>query len=122
MKRYSVLLWKWTFVKGYVFLCFVKKNGKNIIKKFSEKYSQKLFDHAKQSASDTFKTASKREIQETADTTGDLTGNEITDRVTKVSKNWPNNNSEANEEEILRKRYISPAKRQKIIDGLRLIQ
>ena len=57
------------------------------MKKFSEKYSQKLFDHAKQSASDTFKTASKREIQETADTTGDLSGNEITDRVTKVSKN-----------------------------------
>ena len=32
----------------------------------------------------------------------------------------PKNNSETNEEEILRGRYISPELGQKIIDGLRL--
>ena len=33
----------------------------------------------------------------------------------------PKNNSETNEEEILRDRYISPEQRQKIIYDLRLI-
>ena len=39
------------FVKGYGFLSFAKnmgkKNGKNISKNLSGKYSQKLLDHAK---------------------------------------------------------------------------
>ena len=33
----------------------------------------------------------------------------------------PQNNSKTNEEEILRERYISPGRRHKIIDDLRLI-
>ena len=37
--------------------------GKNISKKLSVKYSQNLIDHAKQSATDLFKTASKRAVQ-----------------------------------------------------------
>ena len=36
---------------------------------------QKLLDHAKQSATDHLKTTSKKVIQETAETTGDFTGN-----------------------------------------------
>ena len=40
-----------------------KNIGKNIIKNLSSKYSQKLLNHAKQSAIDSFKTASKRAIQ-----------------------------------------------------------
>ena len=51
----------------------------------SGKYSQKLED-AKQSATDAFKTASKRAIQKTAAATGDLIDNKISDRITKVSK------------------------------------
>ena len=53
--------------------------------------------------------------------TGDLIGNKIADRMTKVSKISPKNNSERNEEEILRERYISPKQRPKIIDNLILI-
>ena len=34
--------------------------------------------------------------------------------------NSPKNNSETNEEEILREKYISPEQRQQIIDDLRL--
>ena len=34
-----------------------KNHGKNISKNLSSKYSQKLLDHAKQSATDAFKTA-----------------------------------------------------------------
>ena len=52
------------------------------------KYSQKLLDHTKQSATDAFKTDSKGVIQKTAEATGDLIGNKIADRITKVSKNY----------------------------------
>ena len=42
------------------FAKYLTKNiGKNISKNVSGKYSQKLLDHAKQSGTDAFKTASK---------------------------------------------------------------
>ena len=68
MTGYSVLPRDQIFVKGYGFLSFAgnmdRNIGKNIIKMFlSSKYSQKLIDHAKQSATDALKTASKRVIQ-----------------------------------------------------------
>ena len=47
------------YVKGYGFLSFVKNIGKNI----SNKYSQKLVDSAKKSATDAIKTASESAIQ-----------------------------------------------------------
>ena len=40
--------------------------------------------------------------------------------MTGVSKTSPKNNSETNEEEILRERCISPEQRQNIMDELRL--
>ena len=43
-----------------------KNIGNTIGKTWSGKYSQNLIDHAKQSATDTFKTSSKRAIQKTA--------------------------------------------------------
>ena len=52
--------------------------------------------------------------------TGKLIGNRIADKITKVSKTLPKNNSETIEEEILREKYISGELRQKIIDDLRL--
>ena len=48
---------------------------------------QKLLGHTKQSATDAFKTASKIVIQKTAETTADLIGNEIANKIMKVSKN-----------------------------------
>ena len=103
----------------------VKIIGKNISKSLSSKYSQKRLDHAKQSATDTLKTASKWAIgkkKQTAEATSCLIGNKIADRISKISKNSPKNNSETNkEEEIVRERYISPEQRQKIIDDLILI-
>ena len=47
------------------------------MKTLSGKYSQKLLDHAKQSATDTFKTVSKWVIQKVAKETGDLTRNKF---------------------------------------------
>ena len=71
-----------------------KNTGKNVIKNLSGKYRQKLLDHATQSPTDAFKTVSERTIQKTAEATGDLNGSKITDRITKVSKTLPQNNSE----------------------------
>ena len=109
-------------------LCFAKNMGENIGKNISEslsgKYSQKLLDHAKKSAIDAFKTSLKRIIQKTAEANGDLTGNKIADRVTKVSKNSQQNNSETvkneNDKQIPKERYMSPEERQKVIDELGL--
>ena len=54
----------------------------------SNKYSQKLVDTAKKSATDAIKSASKRAIQKAAEATGDLIGNKIADKITaKPSKN-----------------------------------
>ena len=54
----------------------------------------KLFDHAKQSATDTFKTSSKRALQKTAKATSDLIGNKIANKITGVSKSSQQNISE----------------------------
>ena len=91
--------------------------GKNISKNLSSKYRQKLLDHTKQSATDVLKTSSKKEIQKIAEATGDLIGNEIADRIKKVSKTSP---TETNEEEIVRERFIPPELRHKLFDDLRL--
>ena len=54
-----------------------KNIGKNISQSLNSKYSKKILDHVEQSATDAFKTSSKRVIQKTVVATGDLIGNEI---------------------------------------------
>ena len=61
-----------------------KKIVKNISKNLSTKYSQKLLDHAKKSATDAIKTSSKRVIQKTAEVTSDLIGIKIADKIIKI--------------------------------------
>ena len=53
--RYSIEPRKRRFVKGYGFLSFAKNIGKNV----SNKYSQKLVDSAKKSATNALKAAGK---------------------------------------------------------------
>ena len=77
MKLYSTEPRDCIFMKEYVFLPFVKNKAKSL----SDKYSQKLRNPAKQSATDTLKTTSKRAIQQTAEATGDLNGNKIADEI-----------------------------------------
>ena len=55
-------------------------------KYLSSQYGQKLLDSSEKSTADARKTASKRAIQEKADTTGDLIGNKIADKVASVSR------------------------------------
>ena len=80
--RYSIERRDRIYVKGYRFLSFAKNMGKSL----SNKYGQKLLNIAKKSTTDAIKTASKREIQKTAEATGDLIGNKIADKITSVSK------------------------------------
>ena len=60
-------------------------NRKDISKNLSGKYRQKILDNV----TNTLKTASKRSIQKTAETTGDLISNKIPDKMTTVSKISP---------------------------------
>ena len=80
---------------------------------------QNRSDHAKQSATDAFKTASKGAIQNTAEATGDLNGNSIANKIIKVSKNSQQNNSEAvtneHDKEIPEERYINLKKDKKLL-------
>ena len=67
-----------TYVRGYGYLPFAKKMSNN--------YSQKFFDTAEKPATDVTKTASKRAIQKTAESTDDLIGNKIADKIKSASK------------------------------------
>ena len=119
MTRYSVQPRDRIFVKG--FFLFARNMGKNIdtniSKNLSGKYSlgmlamrQKLFDHAKKSATVASKTSSKRVIQKTAEKTGDLIGNKTANKIARISKNSRQNNSKTvtNEydKDIPKERYI----------------
>ena len=112
--RYSIEPRERRYVKGYGFLSFARD--------LNNKCGQKLVDSAKKSATDTFKIASKRAIQKTAEATGDLVGNTIANKITSISKkptHEPHPNGINNE--IPKERHISPQERQKSIDELRLI-
>ena len=108
------------YVKGYGFLSFARNIGTHAVKvakNMSDKYSHKLVDTAKKSATDAIKTASKRAIRKTAGATGDLGRNKIADKSTSASKKSlkkPHDeeiqSTEVNNE-IPKKRYISPKKK-----------
>ena len=97
--------------------------GKNISKNLSGKYSQKLLDHAKQSATDALKTISKSVLQKAAEATVDLIGNKIIKLrgFQKIHNRIIQTVTNELDKEIPKERYIFPEERQKIIDDLRLI-
>ena len=94
------------YVKGYGFLSFAKK--------FGNKYGKKLMDTTTKTGIDAARTTSKRIVQKTAEATGDLIGNKIDDKITSIDKTKEKETKKT--EEI----YISPEKRQQVIDDLRL--
>ena len=118
--RYSIEPKNRIYVRGYGFLPFAK----NMVRSLSRKYGQKLLDSEKKSTADVIRNASKRAIQKTAGATGDLIGNKIADKTTSVlrkSSRHSQNNEANDESETPKERYISPEKRQQIIDELRLV-
>ena len=103
-------------MKGYGFMSFARS--------MSNKYGKKLVHAAKKSATDVLKTASKRAIQKTAEATDGLVGNKIAGKMPSVSKKSTKNLPTIDKDEELttpQKRYLSPEKRQQIIDDLRLV-
>ena len=66
------------YVKGYGFLSFARK--------FGDKYGEKLMDTTTKTGKDFVKTASKRIVLKTAESTGDLIRNKIADKITSVGK------------------------------------
>ena len=99
MMQYSVPPRHLIFVKSYGYLTFAKNMGKNIVKNTSKnlrfKYSQKLLYHTKQSETDTLLS---EPFRKTAESTGNFVG-KIADRITKVSRNSLQNNSETSTNE-----------------------
>ena len=95
------------YVNGYAFLPFARKFGDN--------YGKKLIDTETKTGTDVTKTATKKVVQKTAEATEDLIGNKIADKITSIGK-WKEKEKTKNTEEI----YISPEKRQQIIDDLKL--
>ena len=115
IKRYWIL--QNSRVTAFAVSVLLRKNQQGV--KIT-RYSLKLLDHAKQTATDALKLASKRAFHKTKQATGDAIGHTIADEITNVSKTSPQNNLETitNEEEMPRKRYISPEERQKITTDL----
>ena len=95
------------YIKLYSFLSFARK--------FGDKYGKKLMDTATKTGIDPLKTASKRVFQKTTQATGDLFGNIIADKITSVCKSKEKEKAKKAEET-----YISPEKRQQIIDEIKL--
>ena len=116
--RYSIEPRDRIYVKGYEFLSSAKNTGKS----FRNKYDQKLLHSAKKFTTDAIKTASKRAIQKTTESTGDLIGNKSVSKKNST-KELPNGETKEEDVEITtpKKRYISPEKRQQIIKELRLV-
>ena len=107
--RYSIEPRERIYVKGYGSWSYAKYMWKNL----SNKYGQKVLDSAKKSTTEAIKTASKRAIQKSAKTTGDLIGNKIADKIKTVSKKKSNNNNNHNDDDenveltTHKKRYTS---------------
>ena len=102
-------------------------------KDLGNKYGHKLLDTAQQSTTDAIKTVSKRAIQTRAEATGDLISNKIANKIISVSKKVTKKRFKRiifnrvavknrwNEIKIAKERYISPEKRQNIINELGLV-
>ena len=85
--RYSTEPRDRIYVKGYGFLSLAKNMGTyatKVTKNLSNQYSQKLLDSTKMSTTDSIKTASKRAIQKAAETSSDLVGSKIANKIAKA--------------------------------------
>ena len=106
------------YVKGYGFLSFAKNIGTHatkVAKNKSNKYSRKRIDSAKKK-----KIVSKRTIRKTAEATGDLIGNKIADKITRILKSQQND--EANNEILTKRKVYISRKKAQLFDELRLVE
>ena len=112
--RYSIEPKEKKYIKGYGFLPFAEK--------FGNKYGKTLMDNGTKNVKnvriDAAKTASKRVVQKTAETAGDMTGNKIADIITSEGKSKRNQKNKTNEAKEI---YILSEKREHIVDGLKFL-
>ena len=131
--RYSLEPTYRRYVKGYGFLSFARKfgdeygkklmntatkTGINAVKQFEDKYGKYLKDTSKKKGTNFVKTTGKKVVEKRAEATGDLNVNKIADKVTSSGKS--KNKEKENETNEPGEIIIAPAKRQQIINGLRL--
>ena len=122
--RYSPELTCRKYVQGYGFLSFARNFGDKYGKKLMDtakkvgtsRYGKKIIDTTKKQGSEFAKTAGKRIVQKSAEATGDLIGNKITNKIISLGKSKNKDKETSEEEEII----IPPERRQQIINALRL--
>ena len=85
----------------------------------SNKYSRKILDKSIDAGKDFAKIAGKKVLTKTADTTGEMIGNKIADRITRSSRNKAQKEDDRIMEET-QELIIPPEKREQIIRDLTL--
>ena len=137
------------YVKGYGFLSFARNFGGKYGKKlmniaiktgtnFNSKYGKKLTDTAIKTGKDFATIAGKKIVHKSAEATGYLIGNKITDKITSMGRSKelgsavdsrvgpavkPRSKKEKDETNIMEETqevYIPPEKRKEIIKDLKL--
>ena len=96
----------------------IKDQGEKYLyfaKTLSNKCSQKLLNSTKNSTMDAIKTASKKAIIKKVESTGDTVGNKIVDKIKSHSKSLKNFFHKISKIEILKERYTSPEKDNKLL-------
>ena len=102
------------------------KYGRKIIdksidvgKKMSNKYGRKILDKSMDAGKDFAKIAGKKVLHKTAESTGEMIGNKIADKITKSSRNKAQKEDDRIMEET-QELIIPPEKREQIIRDLKL--
>ena len=86
---------------------------------FEDTYGENLMDTETKTGKDVAMTASKRIVQKTVETTGDLIRNKIVDKT--ISAGKTKRKRRKHETNKRREIYIPPEKRQQIVDDLILL-
>ena len=88
-------------------------------KKYDKKYGKKLLDNSISAGKGFAKIAGKKVLTKSAEATGDMIGNKIANRITKISRNKAQKEDDRIMEET-QELIIPPEKREQIIRDLKL--
>ena len=129
--RYSLEPRYRRYVLGQGFMTFARNTGNKYGKKLfdksidvgksmKKKYGKKILDNSLSAGKDFAKIARKNVLAKSAETTGDLIGNKIADRITKSTRNKEQKEDDRIMEET-QELIIPPEKREQIIKDLKLL-
>ena len=129
--RYSIEPRYRRYVQGQGFMSFAKNIGNkysrkifdksiDVGKKMSNIYGRKILDKSMDACKDFAKIAGKKVLTKSAEATGEMIGNKIADRITKISRNKAQKEDDRIMEET-QELIIPPEKREQIIRDLKLI-